>query len=85
MALEGFLLDLLVCPETRANLALASPDVLKVLNAAAEKGTLTNRGGHRVARLDAALVRQDNEVAYPVRDDIPLLLLDEQIALRGLK
>lgn len=85
MAIDPFLLEILVCPETRANVSLASPELLKTLQAAAEKGTLTNRGGQKVQKLDAALVRQDNEVAYPVRDDIPLMLLDEQINLRALR
>lgn len=85
MAIDPFLLEILVCPETRANVALAPPELLKTLQAAAEKGTLVNRGGQKVPKLDAALVRQDNEVAYPVRDDIPLMLVDEQISLRALR
>lgn len=31
--------------------------------------------------LDAALVREDGTVAYPIRDGIPLLLVDEQLRL----
>lgn len=31
--------------------------------------------------LDAALVSKDGAIAYPIRDGIPLLLVDEQIRL----
>ena len=85
MALDPFLLEILVCPETKQNLALAPPPVLEQLNAAIEHGRAVNRGGRRLTEaLEAALLRQGNEVAYPVRDDIPLLLVDEQIAFRDL-
>ena len=86
MSLQPFLLELLVCPETKGNLALASSELVRQLNTAIEKGTLLNRAGERVTqKLEAALVRQDQAVVYPVRDDIPELLLDEQIALDQLK
>jgi uncharacterized protein len=86
MALQPFLLEILVCPETKANLALAPSELVRQLNAAIEKGKLTNRAGERVSqKVEAALVRQDQEVAYPVRDDIPELLIDEQIALSQIR
>lgn len=85
MALDPFLLEILVCPETKANVALAPPAVLEQINAAIKKGGLHNRGGARVTEpLEAALLRQDNEVAYPVRGDLPLMLVDEQIAFRDI-
>ncbi len=31
--------------------------------------------------LPAALVREDGRAAYPIRDDIPLLVIEEQIPL----
>jgi uncharacterized protein YbaR (Trm112 family) len=31
--------------------------------------------------LEAALLREDGRAAYPIRDGIPLLLVEEQIAL----
>jgi uncharacterized protein YbaR (Trm112 family) len=84
--IDPFLLEILVCPETKANVALAPPELVIALNAAIEKGSLSNRGGKRVTdRVQAALVRQDNEVAYPVRDGIPVMLVDEQIALRQVR
>lgn len=82
MALDPFLLELLVCPETRANLALASPELLARLNAAIDAGRLHDRGGRRVTEpLEQALIRQDGAVCYPVRGNLPLLVIEEQLAL----
>jgi uncharacterized protein YbaR (Trm112 family) len=35
----------------------------------------------RALRLDAALVRDDGRIAYPIRDGIPVLIAEEGIAL----
>lgn len=76
--MDKFLLDLLLCPETREKLTLAPPALLERLNAAIEAGTLKNRAGTPVKqRLDAALLRADGKFAYAVYDDIPNLILDE--------
>lgn len=86
MSLDPLLLELLVCPETRSPLTLASPELLKQLNTAIGKGRIENRAGKRVTeKLDAALVRQDNAVAYAVRDDVPVMLIDEQLALSQVR
>jgi uncharacterized protein YbaR (Trm112 family) len=77
---EKFLLDLLLCPETREKLSLAPPALVERLNAAIDSGTLKNRAGAPVkARMEAALLRADGKFAYPVADDIPNLILDEAI------
>lgn len=85
MAVDPFLLEILVCPETKANVAPATPELLKRLNRAILSGGVVNRGGRRLTELlDDVLVRQDLEVAYPVRDDMPLLRIDDQIDLRAI-
>jgi uncharacterized protein len=79
------LLDILVCPETRSPVALADPDLLAKVNEAIERGTLRTCGGVPVrGALDAALVREDGRLLYPVRDDIPVMLIDEAIPLDDL-
>lgn len=83
VAVDPFLLEILVCPETRSNVALAPAELVKQVNAAIEKGTLTVKSGERITeRVDALMVRQDNEVAYLVREGIPIMLIDQQISLR---
>jgi uncharacterized protein YbaR (Trm112 family) len=85
MALEPFLLEIVVCPETRQPLKVADVALLDRLNAAIAKGRLKDRGGRPVdPALHAALVRADGLVAYPVWDDVPRLLVDGAISLEGV-
>jgi uncharacterized protein YbaR (Trm112 family) len=79
------LLEILVCPETKQTLALADAETLDRVNRAVEGGRLQNQGGDRVRdRIEEGLVREDGLVIYPVRHDIPVMLLDEAIRLDSL-
>ena len=80
--LDPELLALLVCPETHQDLTPAGPDEIARLNEAIRQGRLRNVAGGTVAEpIDGALVRADRAVAYPVRDDIPVMLIDEGLVL----
>lgn len=80
--LDTALLDILVCPESQQALRLADPSVMDRLNEAISSGELRNRGGKKVsAPLTAGLIREDGRLFYPIRDDIPIMLLDEAIEL----
>jgi uncharacterized protein YbaR (Trm112 family) len=82
MALEPFLLDLIVCPETRLPLRVADDALLKRMNTAVEKNKLKDKGGRVVQpKLQTVLLRSDGVVAYPVWDDVPRLLVDAAILL----
>jgi uncharacterized protein YbaR (Trm112 family) len=82
MAIDQDLLDILRCPETRQRLTPADADLIERLNREIGEGRLTNRGGEAVSEpLDAGLVREDGQILYPVRDDIPEMLIDSGIAL----
>jgi uncharacterized protein YbaR (Trm112 family) len=75
------LLDILCCPETKQDLEYVEGDVIKKINDVIKQGTLKNRGGEVVKEpLDAGLLREDRKYIYPVRQDIPIMLIDESIA-----
>ena len=79
------LLEILVCPENKTPVALADDAMVAEANAAIEGGTLKNRGGEAVSeRIDGGLVREDRVYMYPIRDDIPVMLIDEAIPLDQL-
>jgi uncharacterized protein len=79
------LLDMLCCPETKEDVALADAALVEKLNQLAESGRLKNRGGEIVKeKMDAGLIRADKQVLYPIREDIPIMLIDEAIPLDGL-
>lgn len=85
MALSPDLLEILCCPESRTPVKLAPEDLVKRLNAAIAAGKVKNRGGHPVTEaVHAALLRQDGKVLYPVRDDIPVMLVEEGIPAEGI-
>ncbi|HLU69909.1 MAG TPA: hypothetical protein VKZ88_03960 [Fibrobacteria bacterium] len=76
------LLEILCCPETRQDVALAPAEMIEDLNRRIEAGTLANRTGEPVReKLDAGLLRADGQVLYPIREDIPVMLVEEAIPL----
>lgn len=85
MALSPNLLEILRCPENRTVLKLAEADLLTKLNDAIAAGTLKNKADQVVSeKLDAGLVREDETIVYAVRDDIPVMLIEEGIPLAQL-
>ncbi len=84
MTVSDNLLVRLICPETKQTVKLASADLLRDINSRIEQGNLKNRGGEVVdAPLQAALVREDGAVLYPVRDGISVMLHEEAIPLES--
>lgn len=82
MPVDPDLIAILICPETRQPVALATPAQLAKLNEAIRAGNAYNRAGVRLEKeLAEALVRQDGRILYPVEDGIPVMLVEESIAL----
>ncbi|MDB5049973.1 MAG: uncharacterized protein JWO30_3044 [Fibrobacteres bacterium] len=79
------LLDMLCCPETKEDVSLAAMGIIEDLNRKVEAGQLRNRGGEIVKeKMDSGLIRADRKYLYPIREDIPIMLIDEAIPLEGL-
>ena len=74
------LLDILCCPETKQDVALVEGAVISKINAKIKAGSLKNRGGEIIKdEIDAGLLREDKKYIYPIREDIPIMLIDEAI------
>jgi uncharacterized protein YbaR (Trm112 family) len=80
------LLEIIVCPETKQDLVLAGPEMIDRINALIEKGVLVNRSKQKVSeKIDGGLIqKEDRKYLYPIRNDIPILLIDESIPLEAV-
>ena len=82
MSVSEELLEILVCPETKQPIALASEEVLRKLAQDIGAGKVRNRGGEKVTEpITEGLVREDGKILYPVDDGIPVMLIEESIEL----
>lgn len=70
--------ELLCCPDTKQPVSELDAESVQALNNAIGKGNLKNAGDKVVKeRMDTALVREDGKIAYPVRNNIPIMLIHE--------
>lgn len=80
--IDDELLQILACPATHQPLRVATADELARVNEGIRAGTCKNVDGAAVAgELVEGLVREDATVLYAVRDEIPVLLVEEGILL----
>ena len=76
------LLAILCCPETKLDVSLADDALIGKINEAVNRGVLKNKAQKPVTEpLDGGLIRSDNKILYPIREDIPVMLIEEGIPL----
>ena len=75
------LLEILVCPETGEPLEEADREIIDRLNELVETGTLVDRSGEPVSeKIEGGLICRGGKYLYPVRENIPILLIESSIS-----
>jgi uncharacterized protein YbaR (Trm112 family) len=65
--------------------SLADEALIAKLNEAVSLGQLKNKASKPVTEpLDGGLIRSDRKMLYPIREDIPVMLIEEGIPLEEL-
>lgn len=83
--LDPQLLAILCCPETKQEVTLLDQTLLEKLNAKIKTGELHNMSGSVVKeQLGGGLLRADQTIVYPIRETIPIMLIDEGISVKGI-
>jgi len=76
------LLAILCCPETKLDVTLADESLIGKMNDAVGRGVLKNKAQKPVTELlDGGLLRSDRKILYPIREHIPVMLIEEGIPL----
>ena len=84
MSVDPELVSILACPETKEPVELASEELVATLNELINKGAVKNRGGTAVTEtMDGGLIREDRRFLYPIREDIPIMLIEEARPMTG--
>ncbi|MFQ6614352.1 MAG: Trm112 family protein [Fidelibacterota bacterium] len=80
------LISILCCPETKESLIPAEEELIEKINLAIAREQVRQRNGETVREeIDAGLIRADGKYLYPVRREIPIMLVDESIDLETVK
>ena len=80
--MDDKLLEIICCPETHQPLRRADVELVTNLNQRIETGTLFDRVEEKVGqKIDGGLLREDGKILYPIRQNIPTLLIEQGIPL----
>lgn len=78
------LLKMMCCPETHQPLTLAPSALVERLNTAIQQKQLRNRNGQPILEIiDGGLLREDGQFLYPIRQSIPIMLIEEAIPIEA--
>jgi uncharacterized protein YbaR (Trm112 family) len=79
------LLNIICCPVTREKFSTATPKQLALINAEIANNTLTKLDGSIAENPQSkALINATKTLLYPIEEDIPILLENEAIELKGI-
>jgi uncharacterized protein YbaR (Trm112 family) len=79
------LVEILVCPKTRENVALAYVEIVEKIKQAISAKRIRNVDDQPVTEaLQDGLIRDDGKIIYPIRDCIPVMLIGEGIPMDQL-
>jgi uncharacterized protein len=74
------ILAILCCPETHQALSLAGPELIAEINRNIASGQMKNRADEQVTEpIDDGLKRADGKFLYPIRNNLPVLLIDQAL------
>ena len=78
------LLNIICCPVTREKLSIATTKQLEFINAEIANSTLKKLDGSIAEKPQSkALINATKTLLYPIEEDIPILLENEAIKLKG--
>ena len=78
-------LNILCCQETKQSLHCADKTLVNQVNCRIGEKQLRNRFGDIIdKRIDEGLIREDGLVLYPIRSDIPVLIIEASVDLKSL-
>lgn len=82
MTIDKGLLAILCCPETKQTVTLADASLIQRLNEAIKSRRLQNKGKQVVTEpVEGGLLRADAKILYPIRENIPVMLIEEGIPI----
>ena len=79
------LLDILCCPETKQDVLFTEGTIIEKINLAIKNKKLKRRDGTIISEpIDAGLLRADKRFLYPIKENIPIMLINESIDMNQL-
>jgi len=76
------LVKILCCPETKQSVDFADKNLIREINRKISSRQMKNREGVLLTeKIEDGLIREDKKYLYPIKSDIPIMLINEAIEL----